>query len=51
MKNIIDIIILSLAIDENTFLKTKKCVDSYIKNENFVLTKKNFGFEFITKKL
>jgi len=30
MKNIIDVIILSLAIDGKTFLKTKKCVESYI---------------------
>lgn len=58
MKNIIDIIILSLAIDENTFLKTKKCVDSYLKTADDLIGKiyvvesnENFNNSYGNKKV
>ena len=39
MKNKIDIIILSKVVDENTFLTTKNCIESYIKSANELINK------------
>ena len=39
MKNIIDIIILSLVVDDKTFLKTKKCIESYINTADDLISK------------
>ena len=39
MKNIIDIIILSLVVDHKTFLKTKKCIESYINTADDLISK------------
>ena len=39
MQNRVDVIILSLAADEESFQTTKKCVDSYIESANELINK------------
>ena len=58
MKNIIDIIILSLSVDDESFLKTKNCIDSYIQTADELIGKiyvvesnNNFDSSYDNKKV